>query len=74
MKPHPAQRFVAPSAIQRGTPLKELIDGKLVELIAESLVAVVPGFDLRQFRRHAKAGLSSLELKELASHIAGATY
>lgn len=46
MKPHPAQRFIAPSTIQRGVPLKKLMGRKLVALIAESLEVVVPGFDV----------------------------
>lgn len=72
MKPHPAQRFVAPSAIQRGTPLKELIDGKLIELIGESLDAVIPGFNLKQFRKQSNDGLDTLELKERSLRIARA--
>ncbi len=36
MKPHPAQRYSAPSAIQRGVPLKEMMDRRLVKLIGES--------------------------------------
>jgi hypothetical protein len=44
---HPSQRFLAPSAIHAGVPLKELMDRRLVTLIGESLAAVVPGFDPR---------------------------
>lgn len=72
MKLHPAQLFVAPSAIQRGTPLKELLDSKLVWLIGESLAAVVPEFNLRQFQQQGSTGLESLGLKERAFHIARA--
>ncbi|MCA9177654.1 MAG: hypothetical protein KDB14_24455 [Planctomycetales bacterium] len=72
MKLHPAQRFVAPSAIERGKPLKELLDHKLVALIGESLDAVVPEFDLRRFQQQGSAGLEGLELKERALHIARA--
>lgn len=71
-KPHPSQRFLAPSAIARGVPLKELIDRRLVTLIGESLQAVVPGFNLRRFRTRASRDLDSLELKERAGHIAKA--
>lgn len=32
-KSHPSQRFIAPSSIQHGVPLKELMDRKLVTLL-----------------------------------------
>lgn len=69
---HPAQRFVAPSSIQSGVPLKELMDRQLIVLIAESLADVVPGFDVRQFQKRATTGLNELELKDRALHIAHA--
>ena len=69
---HPAQRFAAPSAIQHGVPLKEIIDRRLVKLIAASLADVVPGFEARQFQARASRGLSELELKDRALHIAHA--
>src|SRR5581483_3647849 len=75
MKPpagHPSQRFVAPSSIQHGTPLKTLMDRKLVALIGESLAGVVPGFDVRRFQVRALQGLEKLELKERALFIARA--
>lgn len=69
---HPAQRFVAPSSIQTGVPLKELMDRKLVTLIGESLSKVVPGFDAARFQKRAMRGLKDWELKERALHIAHA--
>lgn len=69
---HPAKRFIAPSSIQHGVPLKELMDRKLVKLIGESLAAVVPGFDVRRFQSRASKGLDKLELKERALSIAHA--
>lgn len=69
---HPAQRFVAPSSIQTGIPLKELMDAKLIALIAESLAAVVPDFNIRKFQKRALSGLDALELKDRALHIAHA--
>ena len=69
---HPAQRFAAPSAIQTGTPLKQLLNGRLVGLIGQSLAAVVPEFDLARFRARATRGLAKLELKDRAAHIARA--
>lgn len=72
MKPHPAQRFAAPAAIQQGVPLKELMGRKLVALIAESLAPVVPGFDAKRFQARARRGLDALELKARALNIAHA--
>lgn len=69
---HPSQRFVAPSSIQHGTPLKTLMDRKLVALIGESLAGVVPGFDGRRFQARALKDLEKLELKERALFIARA--
>jgi 3-methyladenine DNA glycosylase AlkC len=69
---HPSQRFVAPSGIQHGTPLKSLMDRKLVALIGESLADVVPGFDVPRFQARASKGLEKLELKERALSIARA--
>jgi hypothetical protein len=69
---HPAQRFIAPSSIQHGVPLKELMGRKLVALIGESLAAVVPGFDVQRFQACAVKDLDKLELKERALSIAHA--
>ncbi len=71
-KSHPSQRFIAPSSIQHGVPLKELMDRKLIVLIGESLAAVVPEFDVKRFQACAFRGLDKLELKERALHIAHA--
>jgi len=67
--PHPSQRFIAPSSIQDGVPLKELMGRKLVVLIGESLAEAVPGFDVRRFQTCAMRDLDKLELKERASSI-----
>jgi 3-methyladenine DNA glycosylase AlkC len=72
VKPHPAQRFIAPSTIQHGVPLKELMGGRLVALIAESLAQVLPKFDVKRFQARACRGLDKLELKERALSIAHA--
>ena len=69
---HPSQRFIAPSTIQRGVPLKELMDRKLIALIGDSLSVVVPGFNVRQFNARARRNLDKLELKERALSIAHA--
>ncbi len=72
MPSHPAQRFTAPSAIQHGVPLKELMDRRLVKLISESLRDAVPKFDEKQFQSRATRGLKEFELKDRALHIAHA--
>lgn len=72
LNPHPSQQFIAPSSIQPGVPLKELMDRKLVKLIGQSLADVVPGFDVRRFQTRAVRDLDKLELKERALSIAHA--
>lgn len=69
---HPATRFSAPSSIQRGVPLKELMSPHLVGLIADSISDVVPEFNRKRFRSLATRGLDELELKERALNIAHA--
>lgn len=69
---HPSQRFIAPSTIQHGVPLKELMGRRLIALIGESLAAVVAGFDVQRFQARAMKDLDKLELKERALSIAHA--
>lgn len=69
---HPSKKFAAPNTILSGTPLKQLIDTKLVNLIADSFVAVYPSFRVNNFCKDATQGLEALELKDRARHIAHA--
>src|SRR5690606_13898273 len=69
---HPSQRFIAPSAIQHGIPLKVLMGRRLVELIGESLAAVVPYFDVQRFQARAVNTLDDLEPEQRALCIAHA--
>ena len=69
---HPAHKFRAPTSIQRGQPLKALLDADLIELIAESFAAVHSDFDRQRFTRSATAGLAARELMPRAEHIAQA--
>lgn len=69
---HPAERFVAPSTIQHGVPLSRLIGRRSVELLAESMVAVLPTFDASRFMRLALRGLSKFGLMERAAQVAQA--
>jgi 3-methyladenine DNA glycosylase AlkC len=69
---HPAQRFRAPHSIQRGQPLKALLDAPLIELLGESFAAVHRGFARARFAAAATTGLAALELLPRAEHIARA--
>lgn len=69
---HPAERFSAPAAIVRGSPLAHLIGPRSVELLAESMVAVVARFDADQFKRRAVRGLGKLGFMQRAAHVARA--
>lgn len=69
---HPSQRFAAPSSIQAGTPLKELMDDKLVQLIGESLTAVDAEFNTKEFKKEATNELAELTLTQRAAAIAEA--
>jgi len=69
---HPAERFAAPGAIERGTPLKQVIGPSLIALIGESFAGVAPGFDARTFEQQALEGLDQLELTPRAAQVAAA--
>lgn len=68
---HPSERFRAPGSIRYGEPLKELLDRRLVRLVADSFAAA-RGFDHKAFIRDAGRGLDALELMPRAAHIADA--
>jgi 3-methyladenine DNA glycosylase AlkC len=69
MKTHPSQRFQAPSSIQTGIPLKELLGRDLIRLVGESIATVVASFDKRLFQREALKGLDELEFSQRGQHI-----
>lgn len=66
---HPAQQFRAPSSIQTGVALKEIINPELVQLIGVSLRNVYAKFPLARFKKHANEGLNELELAARGRHI-----
>jgi len=70
--PHPAERLLAPTRIQAGVPLKEILDTRAISLIGESFAAVVPGFDRPRFTRTARQGLQELGILQRGAHIAAA--
>jgi 3-methyladenine DNA glycosylase AlkC len=69
---HPFERFTAPSTIERGVPLSRLLGRQAVELLAESMLPVVPTFDSSRFIRSSMRGLLKLGLMERAAHVAHA--
>lgn len=69
---HPSQKFLAPSAIETGKPLKDLMDARLVGLISVSLKGVYPDFPVRRFKKLATDSLEELALTERAKLIADA--
>lgn len=66
---HPAQRFRAPSGMQAGVPLKDILGARAIALIGESLAAVVPGFDRARFAASARRGLAPLGLLQRGARI-----
>ncbi len=72
MSRHPVHRFHAPEALGKGVPLKNLVNKKLVSLIAESFTTVYPSFDAPRFVALAGRGLEKLEFTPRAAHVAHA--
>ena len=60
----------APRSIQKGVPLKHLLDREAVDCLARNVSLVYPQFDSLSFRQFALTGLDSLGLKERGRHIA----
>jgi 3-methyladenine DNA glycosylase AlkC len=69
---HPSKRFVAPTTIQAGVPLKEIVGKDLIALIGESFAEVVSGFNRAHFVKSAIRGLEPLGLVDRAKHVASA--
>ncbi len=66
---HPSERFDAPRSIEKGRPLKLLLNETLVYLIAESFSAAWEQFDHEHFISQANDDLEDLELSERGRHI-----
>jgi len=66
---HPAQRFEAPTGIKPGVALKDVLNSQLITLVGESIAAILPRFDRRQFARQANAGLDAMEFSQRGQHI-----
>ena len=72
MPAHPISRFIAPSSIQAGSPLADLLNPVTIQLIGESFARVTPRFDQTSFAEEAIATSADLGLKARASAIASA--
>src|SRR5262249_27598067 len=69
---HPSARFKAPNTILTGTPLKNILDRKLIALIAESFADAHAKFETASFQKAANTGLDEHELVGRGLHIAKA--
>lgn len=72
MNLHPSLRFEAPTGIQSGVPLKNVVNKQLVGLLSESLQAVLPDFNASRFEKTALKDLDALEFTERGLHVARA--
>lgn len=62
----------APSSIQKGVALKDVLGASAVDCLAQNLALVHPSFDQQRFRTTAMQGLEPLSLMERGQHIAAA--
>lgn len=63
---------VAPNSIQKGTPLKHLLDSEAVDCLSHNILLVYPQFDEQSFRKAALSGLEPLGIMERGQHLARA--
>ena len=64
----------APRSIQKGTPLKVLLNQEAIECLAQNILYVHNDFEGKAFCEHALAGLEQLELMQRGQHIAKALH
>ncbi|MDX8385511.1 MAG: hypothetical protein R8M11_03225 [Gallionella sp.] len=62
----------APSSIQKGTPLKNVLGSETVDCLAHNILLISPQFDEQAFRRAALAGLEPLGIMDRGKHLARA--
>ena len=60
----------APNSIQKGIPLKLLLNREAIECLAQNILCVHKAFPADEFCQHALDGLEPLELMQRAQHIA----
>lgn len=70
MQPRPPTVPKAPNAIQKGTPLKVLMNRESVECLAQNIHYVDKTFPAEEFCRHALTDIEPLELMQRAQYIA----
>jgi len=70
MQPRPPTVPLAPNAIQKGTPLKVLMNQESIECLAQNILYVHKVFPAEAFCQHALTNLEPLELMQRAQHIA----
>ena len=61
---------IAPNSIQKGVPLKLLLDEEAVTQLAQNINFVYPAFNPSSFINETLKGMEDLSLKERSSHIA----
>jgi 3-methyladenine DNA glycosylase AlkC len=64
----------APRSIQKGTPLKALLNRNAVECLAQNILFVHRDFEYKKFTEYALTGLETLELMQRGQHIAKAMH
>jgi len=64
----------APRSIQKGTPLKALLNQEAIECLAQNILYVHRGFDAEAFCECALTGLEPLELMQRGQYIAKALH
>ena len=69
MQPRPPTVPLAPNAIQKGTPLKVLMNRESIECLAQNILYVHKTFPAKTFCQHALTDLEPLELMQRAQHI-----
>jgi len=62
----------APASIQKGTPLKYLLDVEAVDCLAHNIHLVHPSFDQASFKVRALSGIDTLGILQRGEHIAKA--
>ena len=62
----------APASIQKGTPLKYLLDVEAVDCLAHNIQLVHPSFDQASFKAQALSGIDALSILQRGEHIAKA--
>ena len=64
----------APASIQKGVPLKNVLNRKSIQYLARNILLVYPDFQAHRFVQQALAGIDELSLMERGRHIANVLY